>query len=91
MATITQGCCRARRDARLTNAQRRNITGYIFIMPFILGVLFWLVIPGGVAAWLSFQEWNLIPRPIRRAGKLPQAVRRQAVLAGAESHHQSTR
>ncbi len=49
--------------AKLTTAQRRNILGYIFILPFILGVLFWLVIPAGVAAWLSFQDWNLISPP----------------------------
>lgn len=48
-------------------SQRRNILGYIFIMPFILGVLCWLVIPGGVATWLSFQEWNLIS-PAKFAG-----------------------
>jgi multiple sugar transport system permease protein len=44
----------------LTLSRRRTITGYIFILPFILGVLFWLVIPAGVAVWLSFQDWDLI-------------------------------
>lgn len=39
---------------------RRTITGYLFIGPFILGVLFWVVYPAGMAAWLTFQEWNLI-------------------------------
>jgi len=39
---------------------RRTISGYVFISPFILGVLFWVVIPAGVAAWLVFQDWNLI-------------------------------
>lgn len=39
---------------------RRTITGYLFIMPFILGVMFWVVYPAGMAAWLTFQQWNLI-------------------------------
>lgn len=66
MATISKPA-RASTRLRLTNQQRRNILGYIFIMPFILGVLFWLVIPGGVAVWLSFQDWNLI-RPAEYVG-----------------------
>jgi multiple sugar transport system permease protein len=48
---------------RLTLSQRRNIIGYIFIMPFILGFLFWWLIPAGVAAYLTFQKWNLIAPP----------------------------
>jgi multiple sugar transport system permease protein len=39
---------------------RRTITGYIFIGPFILGVLFWVLIPGLTAIWLVFQDWNMI-------------------------------
>ena len=39
---------------------RRTISGYIFISPFIFGVLFWVVIPAAVAAWLVFQDWNMI-------------------------------
>ncbi len=42
---------------------RRTITGYLFLSPFILGVLFWVVYPAGMAAWLSFQKWNLINPP----------------------------
>jgi multiple sugar transport system permease protein len=64
MATATQqaGRARARRPV-LTMSRRRTITGYIFISPFLLGVLCWLVIPAGVAGWLSFQEWDLITPP----------------------------
>lgn len=47
----------------LTLAQRRNITGYIFISPFILGFIFWFLIPALVAAYLTFQKWNLISPP----------------------------
>jgi len=43
-----------------TPSGRRTITGYLFISPFILGVLFWVLYPAGMAAWLAFQDWNLI-------------------------------
>ncbi len=49
--------------SRLTLAQRRNITGYIFITPFILGFFLWFLIPAAVAFWLTFQSWNLISPP----------------------------
>ncbi|MBN1994089.1 MAG: sugar ABC transporter permease [Anaerolineae bacterium] len=39
---------------------RRTVIGYIFIGPFILGVLFWVLIPALTAVWLVFQDWNLI-------------------------------
>jgi multiple sugar transport system permease protein len=39
---------------------RRTLIGYTFIAPFILGVLFWVVLPALTAVWLVFQEWNLI-------------------------------
>lgn len=44
-------------------AQRRTIIGYIFIMPFILGFLFWFLIPALGAVYLTFQKWNLISPP----------------------------
>jgi multiple sugar transport system permease protein len=47
----------------LTLAQRRNITGYIFISPFILGFLLWFLIPALIALYLSVQDWNLISAP----------------------------
>jgi len=39
---------------------RNAITGYLFVAPFILGVLVWVVFPAGMAAWLSLQKWDLI-------------------------------
>ena len=39
---------------------RRTLTGYIFIGPFILGVLLWVLIPALTALWLVFHDWNLI-------------------------------
>jgi len=52
-----------RRYSQLTLAQRRTITGYIFIAPFILGFLLWFLLPALVAANLTFQRWNLITPP----------------------------
>lgn len=46
-----------------TNLQRRTVTGYLFIMPFILGFLFWLFIPALTAIWLTFTDWNMIRAP----------------------------
>jgi len=44
-------------------AGRRNVTGYIFIAPFILGFLLWFLIPAGTSLWLAFQKWNMIAPP----------------------------
>ena len=46
-----------------TMAGRRTLTGYLFIMPFILGFILWFLIPALTAVWLSFQNWNLISPP----------------------------
>jgi multiple sugar transport system permease protein len=46
-----------------TLTERRNLIGYIFISPFILGFLFWFLIPAGIALWLTFTDWNLIREP----------------------------
>lgn len=51
----------------LPSATRRTITGYLFIMPFILGFLFWFLSPTLIAVWLTFTDWNLI-RPPRYVG-----------------------
>lgn len=48
---------------RFTLAQKRTIIGYIFITPFILGFLFWFLIPAAVALYLTFHQWNLISPP----------------------------
>ncbi len=47
----------------LTLSQRRNVLGYIFISPFVLGFLIWFLIPAGVAAYLTTQKWDLISPP----------------------------
>jgi multiple sugar transport system permease protein len=40
------------------------VTGYLFIMPFILGFLLWFLVPALVAIWLTFFDWNMIQRPV---------------------------
>lgn len=49
--------------SRLTPSQRRNITGYLFISPFILGFILWFLIPAGVALYLSVHSWNMMSAP----------------------------
>jgi len=44
-------------------AGRRNVTGYIFIAPFILGFLLWFLIPALASIWMTFQDWNMIVPP----------------------------
>jgi multiple sugar transport system permease protein len=46
-----------------TTAVRRNVVGYIFIAPFILGFLLWFLAPALTALWLLFQDWNMIRSP----------------------------
>jgi multiple sugar transport system permease protein len=47
----------------LPSVTRRTITGYLFILPFMLGFLFWFLAPALVAVWLTFTDWNLIRAP----------------------------
>lgn len=47
----------------LPSTTRRTITGWLFIMPFILGFLFWFLTPAFIAVWLTFTDWNLIRAP----------------------------
>lgn len=46
-----------------TLAFRRNITGYLFISPFMLGFILWFLIPALIALYLSVHQWNLISAP----------------------------
>jgi multiple sugar transport system permease protein len=44
-------------------AFRRNVTGWLFISPFILGFILWFLIPALIALYLSVHKWNLISAP----------------------------
>ncbi len=48
---------------RLTLAQKRNLTGYLFVSPFMLGFLIWFLFPAGLAAFLTFQKWDMMTAP----------------------------
>jgi multiple sugar transport system permease protein len=61
MAAITAS--RAGWFSNLSMARRRNITGWLFVMPFVLGFLFWFIIPALTAVYLVFHRWNLIAPP----------------------------
>ena len=50
-------------NIQLTLSRRRLLWGYFFITPFILGFFLWFFIPALVAAFLAFQNWNLITPP----------------------------
>jgi multiple sugar transport system permease protein len=62
---ITTSALDARRSRipRLSLAQRRNVMGYLFISPFMLGFLIWFLIPAGLAAYLTTQKWDLMSAP----------------------------
>ena len=68
-----------------TMVLRRNITGWVFISPFILGFIIWFLIPALIALYLSVNDWNMIRAPefvgfenfeqLFRDPLLPQALR----------------
>ena len=43
---------------------RRAVTGYLFMLPFILGFLLWFLVPALVAMWLTLFDWNMIRDPV---------------------------
>jgi multiple sugar transport system permease protein len=51
------------RRSRLSLQLRRDITGYLFVLPFILGFLLWFLIPALIALYLTGHSWNLISAP----------------------------
>lgn len=42
---------------------RATLTGYGLLAPSLVGIVAFLLVPIGVAVWLSFQRWDLISRP----------------------------
>ncbi|MCC6801939.1 MAG: sugar ABC transporter permease [Anaerolineae bacterium] len=61
--TASAGGLRGLRLSQLSPSQRRNITGYLFISPFVLGFIIWFLIPALIALYLSVNEWNMISAP----------------------------
>ena len=58
---------KAARPLRLSMRQRRNLAGYLFISPVVLGYLIWVAGPMLVAIWLSLTEWDML-RPATFVG-----------------------
>lgn len=53
----------SRRPSRRRSRLRNALAAYGLLAPSLVGILAFLVVPIGVAIWLSFQRWNLISRP----------------------------
>lgn len=53
----------SRRPSRRRSRLRNALAAYGLLAPSLVGILAFLVVPIGVAVWLSFQRWNLISRP----------------------------
>lgn len=51
----------------ISSALRKNLLGYLFISPFILGFLLWFVTPTVTSIWMVFQDWNMMT-PARFVG-----------------------
>jgi len=58
---------KAARPMRLSMRQRRNLAGYLFISPVVLGYLIWVAGPMIIAIWLSLTEWDML-RPATFVG-----------------------
>jgi len=50
-------------------ALRRNIEGYLFVSPVVLGLLIWTLIPFVTAFYFSFTKYDLLSPPIFRGVK----------------------
>lgn len=48
---------------RYSFARRQSLIGYVFVSPFVLGVLLWFLAPMLVSVWLAFNEWTMINPP----------------------------
>lgn len=54
---------RAAHSTRLSMRTRSTITGYLFIMPIVLGFLIWVAGPMVIAIGLSFTSWDMLRDP----------------------------
>ncbi len=60
-ASARIGAGRVRRPSRMVI--RRNVWGYIFISPAILGFLLWTLGPMLVSLGLGFTQWDMLGTP----------------------------
>ena len=68
MTAMTDAPARARRGgARRSMRRREAITGYLFILPALIGLLVFFALPTMRALAISFTDWNLL-RPAKAVG-----------------------
>lgn len=53
----------ARPTRRLSPERRETISGYLFILPAVLGFLLWTAGPMAYSAWVSLTDWDLLSPP----------------------------
>ena len=51
------------RSRRMTRARRRALSGYLYIGPWLIGFLIFVLGPMVASFWLSFNNYNLIRPP----------------------------
>ena len=51
------------RRPRISRTLRRDITGYLYIAPWLLGFLIWMLAPMVASLVISFTEWNILNDP----------------------------
>ena len=51
------------RRSRISLRRREAISGYLFILPAVLGFFLWTAGPMVFSAWISFHEWDLLRDP----------------------------
>ena len=51
------------RGLRLSRTARRNITGYLYIAPWLLGFLIWMLVPMAASLVISLTEWDILSSP----------------------------
>ena len=73
---------KVRQRGRSRLKRRRQLSGFLFVLPCLLFVSVFFVLPLLMTGWMSLHDWPLLGTPILlRAGKLPVAHAGSAVLA----------
>ncbi|MGH2533010.1 MAG: carbohydrate ABC transporter permease [Thermomicrobiales bacterium] len=52
-----------RRAPRLSLKRREAVSGYLFILPAVLGFVLWFAGPMAYSAWISMTEWDMLSPP----------------------------
>jgi multiple sugar transport system permease protein len=52
-----------RRAPRLSLKMREAVSGYLFVLPAVLGFVLWFAGPMAYSAWISLTEWDMLSDP----------------------------